>query len=322
MTYMLALSANSWFAYGALNAPSSERVSGVNGTLFEAKLVGPFAEKLGFSKGMNSISSENSQVVFVEKLVPSDARRDSIFEYVPGDIKKSGPFCDGQRLAVMFNDNIRRLVVALLLLCGPSAICWPSVFNALRTLSAGIVPIIVFAVSRMFRRRSRPHVSRESACIIPPSSAHGDASSAVPWISRAVFQKASGLDVVPNAKNRVFFVPFGKSVCGRYLGKIFAKKTSARLRVAVSQRNDTDRFFGATVAFAQKLTGEASARENLRLDFLKHDKPSKPLADHVNFVRHAIRSFTALVCRLGVPSTEPPSYPAPHELSTRGSAAC
>jgi hypothetical protein len=94
------------------------------------------------------------------------------------------PFSQRVRLSLEGDRAVAPHIVLLLKACSPSAVLW------------SIGAIVVDAVKRVSRRRSRPHIGVERREVVRPSVAHRDAASAIgcpsigvvcAWILAALF---------------------------------------------------------------------------------------------------------------------------------------
>ncbi len=131
--------------------------------------------------------------------------------------------------------NIGALITPLLEACRPSAI------------ARLVVAVIIDSVDGVFRRRSRTHVSVEGHEICQPCIAHGDSTTSVMPIRRALRAVAPRLYLRPYG---VFWQHLRCAVCAPSLRGFLSTQTAATFTVAAAEITTSDDNDGSAVADA------------------------------------------------------------------------
>jgi len=113
------------------------------------------------------------------------------------DTEFTRPFGQNLAPALVFNQMIIAVVLRLLKVISPSAIERPVVFQALRTMAARIVAVVVNSVNAHFPRWPFTNIRKERLERVTPTLAHDNSATAVKVVVLAVFGVAASLDVFP-----------------------------------------------------------------------------------------------------------------------------
>lgn len=117
------------------------------------------------------------------------ARVDPADDCIEVDTKPTGPLGERQGFTQCGYFVVAASIVVLFFLGGPLAVGGPSISNAFLTMTAGIVPVVVFSLYRVVSGGTRPHIFGKGFRVFPSLTNANTSASVigVSMISRRIY---------------------------------------------------------------------------------------------------------------------------------------